>query len=165
MTGLEGRIEIGRKLERSVRQLDADHLQAEALAHLGLTNRLAEGIKRDHQPLNAVGFERRDGHDQLMNLPFILNRPKPEVLAHDQLLGLADSPAYVGEPPCNGCAERFIRTLKEQCIWSRTWRTVEELAAGVRAFVESYNDDWLIERHGHCTPREAYARALTAGAA
>lgn len=45
-------------------------------------------------------------------------------------LGLADSPAYVGEPPCNGCAERFIRTLKEQCISSRTRQTVDELAAG-----------------------------------
>jgi hypothetical protein len=55
--------------------------------------------------------------------------------------------------------------LKEQCIWSRTWQTVDELAAGVRAFVESYNDGWLIERHGDCTPREAYARALTVGAA
>jgi transposase InsO family protein len=80
-------------------------------------------------------------------------------------LGLADSPAYVGEPPCNGCAERFIRTLKEQCIWSRTWRTVNELAAGVRAFIDAYNDGWLIERHGHRTPREAYALALEAGAA
>lgn len=45
-------------------------------------------------------------------------------------LGIEDSPAYVGEPPCNGCAERFIRTLKEQCIWSRTWESIEELAAG-----------------------------------
>jgi len=80
-------------------------------------------------------------------------------------LGLADSPAYVGEPSCNGCAERFIRTLKEQCIWSRTWQTIDELAAAVRAFVQRYNDGWLIERHGHFTPREAYARALTAGAA
>ena len=30
-------------------------------------------------------------------------------------LGIEDSPAFAGEPPCNGCAERFIRTLKEQC--------------------------------------------------
>ena len=51
-------------------------------------------------------------------------------------LGIEDSPAFVGEPPCNGCAERFIRTLKEQCIWSRTWQTVEDLREGVRAFVE-----------------------------
>lgn len=72
-------------------------------------------------------------------------------------LGMEDSPGFVGEPPCNGCAERFIRTLKEQCIWSRTWETAEELAAGVAAFVELYNSEWLIERLGHRTPREAYA--------
>ena len=76
-------------------------------------------------------------------------------------LGIEDSPAYVGEPPCNGCAERFIRTLKEQCIWSRTWRDAQELAEGVRAFVELYNTCWLIERHGHRTPREAYGSWLS----
>lgn len=80
-------------------------------------------------------------------------------------LGLDDSPAYVGEPPCNGCAERFIRTLKEQCIWSRAWRTIDELAAGVRSFIAAYNNGWLIERHGHRTPREAYVRAREVGAA
>ncbi len=42
-------------------------------------------------------------------------------------LGICDFPAYIGEPPCNGCAGRFVRTLKEQCIWSRPWRDVEEL--------------------------------------
>ena len=41
-------------------------------------------------------------------------------------LGIEDSPAYVGEPPCNGCAERFIRTLKEQCIWARTYADVAD---------------------------------------
>lgn len=71
-------------------------------------------------------------------------------------LGIEDSPSYVGEPSCNGCAERFIRTLKEQCIWSKTWRDAQELTEGVAAFVELYNHEWLIERHGHRTPREAY---------
>ena len=80
-------------------------------------------------------------------------------------LGIEDSPAYVGEPPCNGCAERFIRTLKEQCIWSRSWRDVDELAEAVRAFVELYNTQWLIERHGHRTPREAYLASMEAAAA
>ena len=32
-------------------------------------------------------------------------------------LGIADSPAFLGEPETNGCAERWIRTLKEQCLW------------------------------------------------
>jgi transposase InsO family protein len=80
-------------------------------------------------------------------------------------LGIEDSPAYVGEPPCNGCAERFIRTLKEQCIWSRAWRDVDELADAVRAFVELYNTQWLIERHGHRTPREAFVASMEAAAA
>ena len=32
-------------------------------------------------------------------------------------LGIRSTPAYVGEPECNGVAERFIRTLKEECIY------------------------------------------------
>lgn len=76
-------------------------------------------------------------------------------------LGISDSPSFVGEPSCNGCAERFIRTLKEQCIWSRTWRDAQALAEGVGAFVELYNASWLIERHGHRTPREVYRSWLT----
>jgi transposase InsO family protein len=31
-------------------------------------------------------------------------------------LGMADDAAYVGEPESNGCAERWIKTLKEQCL-------------------------------------------------
>jgi transposase InsO family protein len=71
-------------------------------------------------------------------------------------LGICDSPAYVGEPPCNGCAERFVRTLKEQVIWTKRWETIEDLAEAIRAFVELYNERWLIERHGHRSPREVY---------
>lgn len=72
-------------------------------------------------------------------------------------LGMEDSPAFAGEPPCNGCAERFIRTLKEQCIWTRRWRSAEELREGIKEFRRRYNEHWLIERLGHRTPREAYA--------
>ncbi|MGQ0670238.1 MAG: transposase [Actinomycetota bacterium] len=71
-------------------------------------------------------------------------------------LGIEDSPAFAGEPPCNGCAERFIRTLKEQCIWTRRWESIEELRAAVKEFVRRYNEHWLIERLGHRTPRETY---------
>ncbi len=42
-------------------------------------------------------------------------------------LGLEASPAFAGGPPCNGCAERFIRTLKDQCLWARTYGTVHFL--------------------------------------
>ena len=42
-------------------------------------------------------------------------------------LGATSSPAFVRAPEGNGCAERFIRTLKENLLWLRTFRTVEEL--------------------------------------
>ena len=35
-------------------------------------------------------------------------------------LGMASSPSFVREPEGNGCAERFIRTLKEQLLWVRS---------------------------------------------
>jgi transposase InsO family protein len=71
-------------------------------------------------------------------------------------LGITDSPAYPGEPECNGCAERWIKTLKEQCLWARLYRDVDDLRQAVAAFVELYNTRWLIERLGHRTPQETY---------
>ena len=37
-------------------------------------------------------------------------------------LGIRSTPAYVGEPECNGVAERFIQTLKEECIYLQRLR-------------------------------------------
>ena len=54
----------------------------------------------------------------------------------------------------NGCAERFIRTLKENLLWIRTYRTVEELRLALIDFRRTYNENWLIERHGHCSPAQ-----------
>jgi transposase InsO family protein len=76
-------------------------------------------------------------------------------------LGLDDSPAYIGEPETNGCAERFIRTLKEQCLWARPYTTIDELRQAVATFTRLYNHEWLIQRHGHATPREAFLAATT----
>jgi putative transposase len=73
-------------------------------------------------------------------------------------LGMQDDPAYPGEPEGNGCAERWIRTLKEQCLWARVYDDVDDLAQAVAGFTDLYNSKWLIERHGHLTPREAYTR-------
>src|SRR3954462_4118624 len=67
-------------------------------------------------------------------------------------LGIESSPAFVRAPEGNGCAERFIRTLKENLLWVRTFDTVEELRQALLAFREIYNTTWLIERHGFQTP-------------
>lgn len=79
-----------------------------------------------------------------------------------EFLGMASSPSFVREPEGNGCAERFIRTLKEQLLWVRAFATVAELAEALREFKRTYNERWLIGRHGHRTPSEV-RRDLAAG--
>lgn len=79
--------------------------------------------------------------------------------------GHTDDAAFVGEPETNGCAERFIRTLKEQCLWAELCDTADDLRRAVADWTELYNTEWLIEHHGHQTPREAFASATTKVAA
>lgn len=67
-------------------------------------------------------------------------------------LGIESSPAFVRAPEGNGCAERFIRTLKENLLWIQTFDTIEALRAALLAFREIYNSTWLIERHGFRPP-------------
>jgi putative transposase len=67
-------------------------------------------------------------------------------------LGMESSPAFVRAPEGNGCAERFIRTLKENLLWIRTFETIEELRQALLEFQTTYNTKWLIERHGFKTP-------------
>lgn len=74
-----------------------------------------------------------------------------------RFLGITSSPAFVREPQGNGCAERFIRTLKEQLLWVEAFATVEDLRRALLAFKERYNHEWLIERLGYRTPAAARA--------
>ena len=75
--------------------------------------------------------------------------------AEIQWLGIRSTPAYVGEPECNGVAERFIRTLKEECIYLHDFDNLEEARAVIGAFIERYNNDWLLQRHGYMTTARA----------
>jgi putative transposase len=80
-------------------------------------------------------------------------------------LGIADDAAFVGEPRGIGVAERFIRTREEQCLWARLCDDRDELRQAVAAFIETYNNEWLIERLGHRTPRDAFNDATAQVAA
>ena len=79
-------------------------------------------------------------------------------------LGIESSPAFVRAPEGNGCAERFIRTLKENLLWVRTFETIEELRQALLAFRETYNTTWLIERHGFLTPAQFRHKQLQTAA-
>jgi transposase InsO family protein len=74
-----------------------------------------------------------------------------------RFLGIQSSPAFVREPEGNGCAERFIRTLKENLLWVRRFDTVEEPRLALLAFRRIYNQSWIIERHGYRTPAQVRA--------
>ena len=82
-----------------------------------------------------------------------------------RFLGITSSPAFVREPEGNGCAERFIRTLKEQLLWVEHFATVEDLRQALLTFRDRYNREWLIGRHGHRSPaavREAFVTEVAA---
>jgi len=78
--------------------------------------------------------------------------------------GIKSSPAFVRAPEGNGCAERFIRTLKENLLWVRTFDSVEELRQALLVFRELYNTTWLIERHGFQTPAAVRQNQLSLAA-
>jgi putative transposase len=80
-------------------------------------------------------------------------------------LDVADDAAFLGEPETNGCAERWIRTLKEQRLWAELHDTIDQLRQAVNGFVDRYNTSWLIQQHGHQTPKEAYQAAQATAAA
>jgi len=69
--------------------------------------------------------------------------------------GIAPSFTFVAEPQTNGVAERFNRTLKEQTIHGRVFRSVEEVRAAVTAFKDLYNQHWRLEKLGFMSPFEA----------
>jgi putative transposase len=70
-------------------------------------------------------------------------------------LGMESSPAFVRSPEGNGCIERFFRTLKEQLLWVKCFKNVEELRLALHEWAILYNDKWLIERHGFLSPTKA----------
>jgi len=88
-----------------------------------------------------------------------------QYVSHDfqtevRFLGIESSPAFVREPEGNGCAERFIRTLKEDLLWVRRFETIEELRLALQRFRQTYNQGWIVERHGYKTPAQVRADQL-----
>ncbi len=79
-----------------------------------------------------------------------------------RFLGIESPPAFVREPEGNGCAERFIRTLKENLLWVQRSTTIEDLRLALQAFKQLYNQTWIIERHGYQTPARLRAEQSAA---
>ena len=58
------------------------------------------------------------------------------------------------EPEGNGVAERFIRTLKENLLWVRSFETIEELRLALLAFKRTYNEQWMLEKYDYRSPSQ-----------
>jgi putative transposase len=108
---------------------------------------IRQGVRRHFGPFAkgvAAGLSVRHDHgSQYMSAAF-----QDEIA----FLGAESSPAFVRAPEGNGCAERFIRTLKENLLWVQTFDTVEDLRHALLAFKDTYNTTWMIGRLGHRTP-------------
>ena len=72
-----------------------------------------------------------------------------------RFLGIEPSPAFVRQPEGNGCIERFFRTLKEQLLWIRRFRDLEELRAALVEFRQTYNHALDLQRLNYRTPVQA----------
>ena len=68
--------------------------------------------------------------------------------------GIESSPSFVREPEGNGVAERFIRTLKENLLWVRSFDTIEELRLALLEFKRTYNEQWMLEKSHYRSPAQ-----------
>ncbi len=110
---------------------------------------LRQGVRRQFGAVTAgiaTGLQVRHDHGS----PYLSDDCQAEL----RFLGMTSSPAFVRAPEGNGVAERCIRTLKEQRLWVRTFRTVEELRVALQAWLLTYTAPWLVERPGVRSPTQ-----------
>ena len=69
-------------------------------------------------------------------------------------------PCFVRAPEGNAYCEWFIRILKENLLWVRSFATVEELRWALLEFKNLYNHHWILEGYGYRTPAQARQEKL-----
>jgi putative transposase len=80
-------------------------------------------------------------------------------------LSVESSPSFVRQPKCNGCVDRFIRMLKKQLLWVRTFENVGELRRAPAKFRKLYNQRRIVQRLGYLTPAKTRQQLLPLGTA
>ena len=57
-------------------------------------------------------------------------------------------------PKGNADTERFIRTLKEECLWLQEWTCPFALVSALETWIDDYNEHYLHSALGYNTPRQ-----------
>lgn len=76
-------------------------------------------------------------------------------------LGIKQAFTAYNNPKGNADTERMIRTLKEEFVWLREWKSVEELKKALDEFVESFNEQYLHSALGYKTPNQFEKEQMT----
>jgi putative transposase len=69
-------------------------------------------------------------------------------------LGIHQAFTSYNNPKGNADTERFIRTLKEECLWLREWTCPFALVSALKVWIEYYNEHYLHSALGYKTPRQ-----------
>lgn len=89
-------------------------------------------------------------------LSLSIDRDSPYLAEHFHMQirawGMAPGFAFLEQHQTGGLVERFFHTLKEQVIYGRAFKNLEEVRQVVSAFIELYNSQWLIENREERLP-------------
>lgn len=149
LTELEGQVTIFAAIDHCTAECSGIHAVKRANRFEALEP-VRQGVKEHFGAFSggsAAGLRLRHDHGSIYMSDDFQNEIK--------FLGIEPSPAFVRQPEGNGCIERFFRTLKEQLLWIRRFRDLEELNAALKEFRQRYNHHWILQRLNYRTPVQA----------
>lgn len=76
------------------------------------------------------------------------------------ILGVEQAFTSYNNPKGNADTERMMRTIKEELIWLNEYKDIWELKPAVKAWISSYNSDYLHSSLGWKTPEQFETETL-----
>ena len=69
-------------------------------------------------------------------------------------LGIEQIFTSYNNPKGNAETERFMRTMKEELLWLKEWKSLKELEEGLNEWIKSYNEEYLHSSNGYRPPND-----------
>jgi putative transposase len=85
------------------------------------------------------------------------NGSQPTAVAFMQacrILGIQQAFTSFNNPKGNADTERFMRTLKEECLWLQEWTSPFGLISALDSWIGTYNEHYLHSALGYKSPRQ-----------